>query len=467
MTEHLPYDKTSAVSIWQYSAGLLQHTLREFAPADYDEKNGGKGSLGQMVEELFFLVENNNRPEADFSEAGMELKCTPLKKGAKEQLLIKERLVCNMIDYMAVVNEDFEHSHFYTKCQLMLLLFYLHVQGANKLDLEFLLSILWRFPAKDLAIIRQDYDTIISKIKAGKAHELSEGDTLYLGACRKGQSGDAPRHQPYSDVLAVGRAFSLKPAYMRTILEWALKTGKNHLNTLQPELSSLVSVVDLATKSFDEIVLNRFAPYKGLNYQTIASQLKIDISKAPKNRFAMLASAMACNGTAFNVNKTEEFLKAGMMMKAIRVQANGRIKEAMAFENIDYQEVYDNDEWADSRLYEIYSSRFLFVVFKEQTQGKGDYILDNVFFWTMPQTDLTIAEQYWQHIRKNVLEDHIDHQYFWKGTDRRKFHVRPKATKAADRTPNPLGKGHAPCKKFCYWFNNEYVREIVNNANHE
>ena len=208
----LPYDKTSAESIWQYSAGLLHHTLREFAPADYEEKNGGKGSLGQMVEELFFLVENNNRPEADFSEAGIELKCTPLKKGNKEQLLIKERLVCNMINYTEVVNEDFEHSHFYLKCQLMLLLFYLHVQGADKLDLEFLISILWRFPAKDLEIIRNDYETIINKIKAGKAHELSEGDTLYLGACRKGQKDDALRDQPFSQEKAVGRAFSLKMA---------------------------------------------------------------------------------------------------------------------------------------------------------------------------------------------------------------------------------------------------------------
>lgn len=212
MIDKLPYDKTSAESIWQYSAGLLGHTLREFAPVDYIEQGGGKGSLGQMVEELYFLMENNSRPEADFAEAGMELKCTPLKKGNKEQLLIKERLVCNMINYMEVVNEDFEHSHFYLKCQLMLLLFYLHVQGADKLDLEFLISILWRFPAKDLEIIRNDYETIINKIKAGKAHELSEGDTLYLGACRKGQKDDALRDQPFSQEKAVGRAFSLKLA---------------------------------------------------------------------------------------------------------------------------------------------------------------------------------------------------------------------------------------------------------------
>ena len=145
-------------------------------------------------------------------------------------------------------------------------------------------------------------------------------------------------------------------------------------------------------------------------------------------------------------------------MKAIRVQANGSIKEAMAFENIDYQEVYDNDNWFDSRLYEIFSNRFRFVVFKEQTQGKGDYILENVFFWTMPQKDLERAETYWEDIRNNVLANHIDAQYFWKASDDKNFHVRPKARDSRDLAENPNG---GKCKKYCYWFNNSYVRQIV------
>ena len=35
-------------------------------------------------------------PAADFSEAGIELKCTPLKKSTHDNSFIKERLVCNM-----------------------------------------------------------------------------------------------------------------------------------------------------------------------------------------------------------------------------------------------------------------------------------------------------------------------------------------------------------------------------------
>ena len=98
----LPYDIKSATSIFECSQGLLGKTLRDFVWKEYESKKG-KGSLGQMVENIFFLLETNNYAGADFSEAGMELKCTPLKKSKQDEYLIKERLVCNMINYCEVI----------------------------------------------------------------------------------------------------------------------------------------------------------------------------------------------------------------------------------------------------------------------------------------------------------------------------------------------------------------------------
>lgn len=92
----LPYDIKSATSIFEYSKGLLGNTLRDFVWEGYKTKKG-KGSLGQMAENIYFLLETNNYAGADFSEAGMELKCTPLRKSKQEDYHIKERLVCNMI----------------------------------------------------------------------------------------------------------------------------------------------------------------------------------------------------------------------------------------------------------------------------------------------------------------------------------------------------------------------------------
>ena len=463
MSKKLPYNKYSAISIFEYSKGLLGKTLREFAYEGYSPKKG-KGGIGQMVENLYFLLETNNNPEADFSSARMELKCTPLKLAKNNDYLIKERLVCNMINYCDVVKEDFEQSHFYLKCQLMLLMFYLYKKDYDNLDLEFVFSVLWKLPEKDLLIIRQDYETIIKKIKRGEAHLLSEGDTMYLGACRKGQKGDSLMIQPNSDIGAPRRAFSLKMAYMRTVLQYVIESNKKAVTNFALPKEQLVTEKELTELSFDEILLKRFAPYIGKGFREIACQKDVDISNNPKNKFAMIANAIAASDKCANINRSEEFLKAGLTMKTIRVQQNGSIKEAMSFENIDYLEVAECEEWLESRLYELFSSRFMFVVFKEQQKGQEDYVLDDVFFWTMPQADLKQAEEYWNHIKENILNDNISEEYWWKAKDRKKFHIRPKAQKATNLAPTPNG-GWA--KKFCYWFNNDFVRDIVDNRNRE
>jgi len=191
---NLPYNEKDISSIFNYSKQLVNKCLRDFAPDAEEHK--GKGSLGQLVEELFFKYDLNSRQEADFAFVNAELKCTPLKESVKKELLIKERLVCSMINYTVDWNKSFEESHFYRKCLIMLIMFYLHNPKVSKLDLHFLFAVLWKIPEKDLLIIRKDYETIITKIRNGQAHTLSEGDTMYLGACRKGQKGDSlmPQH---------------------------------------------------------------------------------------------------------------------------------------------------------------------------------------------------------------------------------------------------------------------------------
>ena len=477
----LPYDIASAESIFEYSKGLLGKTLRDFVGEDYVPKKG-KGGLGQMVENIYFLLETNNNPEADFSKAGMELKCTPLKKGNKEELLIKERLVCNMINYCEVVNEDFEHSHFYLKCQLMLIMFYLHIKGRDKLDLKFLISVLWKLPQKDLLIIKHDYDVIIDKIKKGEAHLLSEGDTMYLGACRKGQKGDSLMEQPFSEEGAPRRAFSLKTAYMRTILQYVEETKSNAICNYDPRLNSteLVCVAQLEKKTFEDIVIERLKRFQGKNYIQISYKLAKPLSGA-KHKYFMIANAMVTDKIS-NIDDSEEFKKAGITMKTIRIEESGRIKEAMSFENIDYCDVAEEEDWYDSRLYELFSGKFLFVVYK--ATGKiikykyyskdkqkevevidKEYVLADEFFWTMPLDDLDWAETYWNHIRENVKAGHYDTKYWWKGAKpkkgekSKKFHVRPKGKDSEDLAPTPQG---IEVKKFCYWFNNDYVQEIIN-----
>lgn len=466
---NLPYNEKDISSIFNYSKQLVNKCLRDFVPDAEEYK--GKGALGQLVEELYFKYNRNSRQEADFAFVHTELKCTPLKESAKKELLIKERLVCGMINYTEDWNKTFEESHFYQKCLIMLIMFYLHNPKASKLDLHFLFAVLWKIPEKDLMIIRKDYDTIISKIRAGQAHTLSEGDTMYLGACRKGQKGDSLMPQYNNDIGAPHRAWSLKAAYMRIVLDEVKKNNQEgaycNYEIAHPIKETTFSIEELRTKSVDDILLNRFAPFCGKTYRQICNVLNIEPSNS-KSKYFIVSNAIAGKGNVGNVNKSEEFEKSGLTMKTIRVRRTGAIKEAMSFENIDYREVFDCDEWTDSRLYELFTNRFLFVIFRETDnmqqlpngKAESEYKLEKVAFWTMPQEDLQIAQEYWNNIRRNVLNDHIAPQYFWSAKDDCNFHVRPKARVANDMTENPNG---GMVKKYCYWFNQKYVKNIIEN----
>lgn len=376
-----------------------------------------------------------------------------------------------MINYTADWDKPFEQSHFYKKCLIMLIMFYLHNPKVSKLDLQFLFAVLWKIPQKDLLIIRDDYEKIITKIRNGQAHTLSEGDTMYLGACRKGQKGESLMPQHNNEVGAPRRAWSLKTAYMRTVLDEVKKNNQEgaycNYDFSKSKIEMMFSVRELKNKTVDEILLGRFKKYCGKTYQQICNMLKIEPSKS-KSKYFIISNTIAGKGKVGNVNKSEEFLKSGLTMKTIRVKKTGSIKEAMSFENIDYQEVLDCEEWTDSRLYEIFTNRFLFVIFRETDNvlqlpdGKTEpeYKLEKVAFWTMPQEDLQVAQQYWNNIRQNILDNHIAPEYFWSAKKNQNFHVRPKAMIADDLTKNPHG---GKVKKYCYWFNQKYVKNIIEN----
>lgn len=468
------FDASSPLSIYEYSRHLIGRSLRSYRKESDKTEYKGKGAVGQMVEEIFFGYEINSNREADFKSAGVELKCTPLKKNRDEKYAIKERLVCSMIDYFEIVNTKFEDSHLLDKCGLMLILYYLFISGQNKWDYEFIFRILWQLPQKDLIQLKQDYDTIAEKVRRGEAHLLSEGDTLYLGACRKGQKGDKLQKQPNSTIGAPKRAFSLKPSYQRYILGHVVNSSGTGFTNYIPrpdEEFQLVTEHELRENSFEDIIKFRFSQFIELDYNQICSKLD-RTPVASKSKYARAAWLIATGNRDTQINRSEEFLKSGTTMKTIRLTANGTPEESMSFHNIKYFEIMENDVWEDSDLYELFTTRFMFVVFQEVKGAKisvvnsktgavaseKSYILTGVYFWTMPQEDLICAKDYWDNIRRNVVANNINAESFWRLTDRRKFHVRPKGTKENGYTENPHG---GECRKYCYWLNAEYVKSII------
>lgn len=93
-------------------------------------------------------------------------------------MVAKERLVLNIINYIDELDTCFKTSSFSKKNTLLLLMFYLHLAGVDRLDFVFRIVRLWQIPEEDVKIFMDDWTVIHGKIAAGLAHELSEGDTL-------------------------------------------------------------------------------------------------------------------------------------------------------------------------------------------------------------------------------------------------------------------------------------------------
>ena len=184
-----------------------------------EDKDANKGGLGQLIEKYLFGMDNNSDSEPDFMPAGIELKVTPYKKIKGDKLSAKERLVLNIIDYMTEYKNTFRSSHFWYKNNKIQLLWYLWEANKDKKDLIITHEKLLELEKnEDLKQIEEDWNFIINKIREGKAHEISEADTMYLGACSKGSNALSTREQPFSDIPAMQRAFCFKNSYMTQLV---------------------------------------------------------------------------------------------------------------------------------------------------------------------------------------------------------------------------------------------------------
>ncbi len=421
---------------------IMEHAekLRGTKPSDWGEIyiEGGKGRFGQFVER-YFHIPPNSKKEADFFNAGVELKSTPLKK-SKNGYVAKERLVLSIINFDTLLEEGWNGS-FYDKNGKLLIVFYIY--SKDKKYTEYVIGdcVLWEFPDEDLWIIKDDWNKISRMVREGRAHELSERHTVYLKACVKGMGhGRDMRTQPYSDIPAKQRAFSLGMHYVTKIWNERLKARE----TYQKALSGSVDT----SKTFEENIILKFMPYIGMRCEDIEATLNTDYSPGKKDRYAALARKMLGVDTA----KVEEFVSADIVMKTVRITNKGLMKEHMSFKYFRYEEFLG--EWEDSEFFDALNKKFLFVIYKYD--GNGDLRLHNVFFWEMPQEDLDEAGRVWKATKDSVMKGNYND--FPRIKDSRVSHVRPHGRNSADTTPGLDGRQYT---KKSFWLNNGYLKSII------
>lgn len=426
-----------------------------------------KGNLGQIIEESYFGYEVNSDQSPDFKNLGIELKVTPIKRNKNGTISAKERLVLNIINYHEEVDKDFESSSFWQKNKEILMMFYEWKPKIHKSLYRIVKAHLHHFSPEDLEIIKQDWKIINDKIRAGLAHEISEADTTYLGACPKGSSKKSLRSQPYSDVPAMQRAYALKQSYMTALVRQII--GKDKLVK--------ISKADvLRKKTIYEILEEKFRPFKGMSLDEIASKTGIKINYRSKSFLQeFISGLLGIKGT--KLNQVEEFAKSNLQFKTVRLEPDGLPREHMSFKNVDFDS-WVRESWEDSWLKNYFEeNKFMFVVFhyketKAENPNRKLYF-KGITFWNMPISEIEgRLKEFWEYV-KNLLIQGVDLRPVKQkngkvavknNLPKKNFnglcHLRPKGKDGSDKIRLPDGQ---MITKQCFWLNREYIGDICKN----
>lgn len=472
------YDKTNKKSILDYSKNLEGHTFSEVLDW-YNEyyKNidvskmvskkefKGKGALGTFLEKYYFGYNPNGNQEADFKEAHVELKQTCVDE-KKSGLVAGERLSITNISYKDEVEDDFYKSHVWEKIENILLVQYLRDKTIDKIDNKILFSNLFTPDENDMKIIINDYNYIIDKIKKGLAHEISEGDTMYLGACTKGSKEEKMWvNQFYEPFLpAKKRNFCLKKPYMNYVLHHYILCDD------EPTEDIVTKTDEVVTLDFEDIILNKINIWKGKTDRQLCEFFGREYNNN-KAQWIELAYRML----GIRSNRASEFVKANVKVKSIRVEDDGSIIESMPLPTIKFKEIV-NQEWEESDLYDMLcNTKYLFIVFKK---CGNEYKLQGAKFWNMPMKDIDYcARDCWETTKNTVLTgvklvvkaNNTVSNNLPNKNDNYAMHVRPHTQKSAYKLNNGYVKGDIAkdgdqlpngewITRQSFWLNNDYIK---------
>lgn len=484
----LPYDNTNPYSIETYGKGLIGKTFYEVLEDYFDDEEKlyemakkynnpySKGSLGNLIEEFYFYYKPNNDPRPDFPEANTELKVTPYEKNKSGDYKAGERLVLTMIPNDRPLETNFYKSELINKLQLILFVLYFRDKDIDrinyKIDYVSLFNLLSSEMKKDLQIIIDDYNKIVGKIIAGKAHELSESDTNYLGACTKGSTAKKSiQPQFYNDkIKAKRRAFSLKQSYMHHVIN-------HYIMNIDEEYQPILDDEDLSNSDFETEVKNKIESYINKTEKELFEIF--DVNENSKNSNNSLIMRML----GVNTSNAEEFDKANIVPKTIRVSKNGNPKEHMSFPVFKISDFIQED-FEESKVYNLFSeTRFLFVVFQENKLG--NFILKGCKFWNMPMMDLEYQghrewKMYQDKFKSGVKLQPIERNGYIrvlndlpKASETEIFHVRlhssntayiidgKKYGKGNENDMDTLPNGNKMTKQ-SFWLNKSYIKQQIN-----
>lgn len=479
-------DFSNPKSLLSYAKKLEGHTFREvldlgITPEGLLEEKSSynevafKGGVGTLIEERYFGYKANSDARADFTDAGVELKTTCYDTRVDGSVRAGERLVLGMIAYDESIEAELEDSHMWEKGGNVLLIYYGRDKAIDKYDQRIDYVVLFTPPEEDMAVIREDYEIIQHYITEGRADELSESLTNYLGACTKGTTAaksmrDQKVYAPGKP--ARGRAWCYKNSYMNAVLhDYVIGDSGGEAIIKDPG--------QLKERTFDEYVISLVEPYIGMTDAEIAERLGLDANPKNKSFWRMIAYRLL----GLNGEHAEEFEKANIKARTVRIETNGSVKESFPLSPFKFADLAAEDEWEESELYGYFDvTRYFFTVFEASEDA---YRLKGARFWSMPTKDIDgPLRDCWQAVRDRVRDGITFTKKVNKSgkeiiyndlpgiADNSVAHVRPHTSKSAyklsdgtefgdlEKNADELPDGQWMTKQ-SFWLNSKYVYEIV------
>ena len=366
-------------------SNLSQHSQDEI-------NNKNKGNAGNFIEKFWFGIDNNSSPNPDFESSGIELKVCPLITRKTKGDVVKENTKVCSINYLKLISEEWETSHFKNKMKKVLFVFYKH-NSKGFLSHKVLDVALWSL-YNDEGVIKIDWEKARNMVREGKAHELSMSNHRVMGPNTSGTGKMRPQPVTTYQTTAKERAFMLKRDFVNQFWQ-SLKYPEKY--------ESIYDTLNLAVNdNFELELLKRVNKYKGKTIEEVASFLKFNVPKSKGASPIVLRKAIGFNKES---SRIKEFDQLGIGVKTIPVREDDlRPFESTSFPIIKFKELESEKDWESSTLSE-HLSRILFLPVIRATretpvsQGK----LGKAFFWSPSPEELSIIKKEWMMYRNDVI----------------------------------------------------------------
>lgn len=218
---------------------------------------------------------------------------------------------------------------------------------------------------------------------------------------------------------------------------------------------------------------SKISKYKGMKVSELKDSLSMSM-KDNKASFVQLARKMlGITNNKFSLCDN----RVDAVLKTVRLTGMEIPAEAMSFMPVDFKEWSEAFSWESSSLYKYFNEKTLVLfIFQQYPSGKRvedtEMTFLNAKVWKMSEYDLNHGlREVWERVRYLINEDKLEitpiKQKSGKIINKNNLpsgqfntlgHLRPGGTNGDDKvllsTGQRIGKQR-------FWFNNEYVKEII------